>query len=103
MSIRDEALAAFEAARQAKVDAAKQHLLDTVLYHPQNGSIMSLKDLTVVHEDHDTGMFVFTGPEADVHLAVSGENVRLVEDRDGWTRLATVSTLSDLGAVLAGS
>lgn len=103
MSIRDAAVTAFESRRQTRVDEAQQHLLSTVLADPVDPAKPAVdpKTLTVAHEDHEVGMFVFT--DGDVHLAVRGEEVTLVEDRDGWTRIATVSTLSDLGAALAGS
>lgn len=104
MGIRDDAIAAYEAERQTKVDSAAQHLLDTVLNDPVDAKpVVERKDLSVVHEDHESEMFIFAGPNADVHLAVHrGDEVTLVRDDDGWTRVAgPLKTLAELGEVLS--
>ena len=100
--IRDEAVAFYEAQHQQDIEDAAQHLLDTVLYHPQNGSVVNRSALTVVHEDHEASMYVFT--DGDIFLAVYGNSneVVLVEDRDGWTRLSgPLTSLAELGEALS--
>ena len=100
--IRDEAVAFYEAQHQQDIEDAAQHILNTVLYHPQNGSVVSRNALTVVHEDHENSMYVFT--DGDIFLAVYGnsDEIVLVEDREGWTRLSgSLETLADLGEALA--
>lgn len=103
MTIRDSALAAFDADRQARVDEALDRLASTVLHDPaKSGPAVDPKTLTVAHEDHGADMFVFT--DGDVHLAVRGDEVTLVENRDGWTKMAgPLETLAGLGAELAGN
>lgn len=108
MSIRDEALAAWQGKADTWADEAAQHLANGVLWNEaKNAPAVAAKDLTEVHRDFDNRLVVFTGPADDgVSLAVRGEGERevlLVADEDGWTfKSGPLDTLADLGRVLEG-
>lgn len=108
MSIRDEAVAAWQSRADTWVQAAADHLANSVLWSTaKNGPVVAVKDLVEVHRDFDNRLVVFTGPADDgVSLAVRGEGERevlLVADEDGWTfKSGPLDTLADLGRVLEG-
>lgn len=92
MSIRESARQAW----QSSHDEAARQALGEVL-SPFDVSTLNVADMRL----EAPVRFVFT--DGDVHLAVvKGEKwaVSLVEDQDGWTKLADVVSLVQLGSIL---
>lgn len=96
MSLRTEAIAAYDAAQTSKVDAARAILAD----------VLTPFDCSALTVEYDAnGAVVFT--DGDIHLGVrqrDGQSrVDLVEFRDGDTSptaLVQITSLAQLGKVL---
>lgn len=90
MGLREDAIAAAEAARQTRISQARAAL----------GQVLdpgTVDDLSVAAEL--ATQVVFT--DGTMHLAVDAAGkVSLVRNNDGWTRIAAVTSLSELGYLL---
>lgn len=101
MSIRDQAVAAFEAEAQERVAATHQHLMDTLFIDSTEKILVDPKTITSVYVDHSDNMYIFT--DGSIHLAVIAEDpeweIYVVSDEDGWTRKSEepITSLAELG------
>lgn len=96
-TLRDSALAAYNASQADRVDEARTFL--GLVLTPFDVSTLEVAEIDV--SDRYT-LVVFT--DGDVHMGVelrdSEKRVHLVRDDAGWTRLAQVGSLAELGKVV---
>lgn len=100
MTLRDDAIAAYQASQSGREGDARTVLANTLT--PEDVSGLTVTDTQVTDS---YALFVFT--DGDVHLAVtlrdSGNSVALVSGSPGdWTNLAAIDSLATLGKVLPG-
>lgn len=97
------AIAAYQAEHAEYLTAAKERLRPLMTDETGKLVLDPLTKTEVVHED-DGLVVLRTIDGSDVHFAVRGDDpVRVVTFVDGqWQRGPEVSTLAEVGAVLAG-
>jgi hypothetical protein len=105
MPLRDWSANVAEAAqtsRTAEARAAVADVLNTSL--PSGVIAFDTATLTVAHVDVADAYTLIVFTDGDVHLGArdrgEGWRVWLVDDRDGWTELAEVTSAEQLGEVL---
>ena len=103
MTLRADALAAYQAAQSGREGDARAVLADVLASESQ----AVLDALTVADVETGAGFVRYVLTDGDVHLAVvlrdSGNSVHLVTGAPGdWTDRASIGSLSELGEVLPG-
>lgn len=96
-SLRSQAVAAYQAQENDRAAEARAAL----------GSVLtpaSVTALTVEHSEVTSAYTLFVFTDGDLHLGVRKRNgtwtVHIVDNRDGWTDLAEVTSLAHLGKLL---
>lgn len=101
------AAAAALAAERAEAQDAQEAALVTAARERLSGEAWKPLEpgaLTLVHVDAESGLVVLSDGVLCLSVTESpaGGQVSVVEDRDGWTELAEVASLADVGVWLEG-